>query len=158
MSLTAASVRPTLKTALEAAAPFAAAGVKAIAFEGDVEANEELENAIKTKGMVLALAPLLASRNSSKASTRLLERAVFAVNIRTNPTINADAAKGGSEIDHDVAGDAVIRVLLALGGSNGALPELEPGNGDLVRQLMPSDAGLRTTAVYFSVPLTLSPP
>lgn len=157
-AITASAVRPAVKAALEAAVPFTTKNVKAISFEGDMEANEEMEGQLKAKGLVLGLSPLLASRNQSRASTRLQERAVFSVNVRTNPTINDDAARGGSLIAHDDAGDAVLRVLLALGSKDGALPDLEPGNEGLVRQLFVNDAGLRTTAIYFSVPLTLAPP
>lgn len=156
MSLTAAEVRPALKSALEAASPFQAAGVLAIPFDGDMDANEAMEAQLKDRGLVLGLTALLASRNEAKVPGRLLERAFFAINVRENPKINQGDGDQAAGLDHDNAVDAVISLLVSLGAGNTSLSGLEPGNGEIVRQLLSgssADPALKTTAVYFSVPI-----
>lgn len=154
---TASQVFSLLKTALEAAAPFAAKSVLTLR-DRELDADKvAINKQLDSRGMVLAVSPLIGSRNAAQAAARMKEEAVFLVEVRTNPTVNDTG--DGAQIDHDDACDAVIRVVLGVDSEGaGAIPGAKLGNGEVIRQLLRDDRaqGLLITAINFTVPLILS--
>jgi len=147
-------VRTAIRTALLAAAPFAARSVLTILDDGSSAVAQAMEEQLRTRGMVLVATPFLGSEVRDKPQGRVLERATLAIHIRTNPAVNASST--GAQIDPDDAVDAVISALIALGLPEAALEGLEPGEGEKLTELVPGDIGLLTTAVYASVRFSIS--
>lgn len=144
-----ATIRSTIKTALDAVALFSAAGVITILDEG-TEANDAAIGAkLAAPGVVLVLPPLLGSDNQDETGSRLSERVAVQVEIQINPEMNA--ATGGAGITIEAAEDAVIAALLKLGRSEGLLEGLRFDQGTVTALL--ENGGIVTAAVYCSVPV-----
>jgi hypothetical protein len=148
--MTTKDVRTTVKAALEAIAPFAAEGISAVIDNGESGEDSEQEQALREKRMVLVISPVVTSEGDARAAAggRVRESLSWAIIVRRSKKCT---------IDQDDACDAVIRALLGLAKA-GTIADLTLGADGTVRQLVKNDAGLLSTNILFTVPLTLQAP
>lgn len=143
--MTTKEVRTRVKAGLEADTLIQAQAIPVVIDNGETGEDSEQEQALKDKRMVLVISPVVTSEGRSQAAARIVESITWAVSVRRSKKCT---------VDHDDACDAVIRALLGLIKAD-TLPGLALGADGTIRQLAKNDAGLLTTQILFTVPLTL---
>jgi hypothetical protein len=148
--ITRAQIRPLLKTALDAATLFSAAGVTTILDSGSKAKGAEIADSLAGPGACLVIPPLLGSDNLDETAARLAERVAVQVEIQINPDANENEETGAG-LSIEAAEDAVIAALLKVGAPEAALEGLRFDQGTVTALL--ENGGTVTKAVYFSVPV-----
>lgn len=106
-------------------------------------ARDTMEGALRGAGVCIVVAPVLGSRGQGQAGPRVSERVEVAVHVRVNttqaPTVDPYALVS-TAINAVLAS---VELRAAAGGSDGVMTDL-----------VTEDAGLHTTACFFTIPIT----
>jgi hypothetical protein len=128
-------------------------GVTVVRDDNSITSTATMETALKVKGIVIAVSPILEQRSTNAGGSRsgYATTAQFAVHVRTNPNKNAAMFN----LDPDLAVEAVQYALLGAGGGNSGLTfsPAEPATA-----LVPEDAPNLTHVLFFQFPIPVLPP
>jgi len=144
-------IYPAVKALIEAA-PYLQ-GVLVVRDDNAATTTSQMEAALRTTGIVIAVSPILDQRNTNTGGSRsgYNTTAQFAVHVRTNPNRNAQMLA----LDADLAVEAVQYALLGAGGGSNGLA-FAPADPAVI--LLVEDAPNLTHALFFQFPLAILPP
>lgn len=118
---------------------------------GSIESTREMELALRTKGVVLAVSPILEQVASGDGRIGYQTSARFAIYVRTNRSRNDEML----QLDPDLAVEAVQYALLGAGSSVQNLP-FTPGEPAV--DLDVNDAPNLTHRLFWEIPISVLPP
>ena len=132
--MTRAQILPDVQAAIAAALPT----ITVVNNDFGTAASAAMESALRSTGYVIALRPILGSKLIAQKGVRIIEDVTLCAHVRWNPT-KAPSFACAATIDAIL----VCVSTQTLGG--------KVGHGDgRVTELIADDAGLQTTAVYFT--------
>jgi hypothetical protein len=126
-------------------------GVEVVPDLGSIESTRQMEVALRTKGIVIAVSPVLEQIATGDGRAGYQTSARFAVHVRTNPNRNAQML----QVDPDIAVEAVQHALLGAGSGLAHLP-FTPAEPAVV--LDTTDAPNLTHTLFWEIPIPVLPP